>query len=187
MLDPAALVHPKAHVEGAAIGARSRVWQFASVVRGSRLGLDCSVGAGAQIDGAWLGDRCLVGANAILVPGVWAGDDVFIGPGVITCNDAWPGVGKSGFDLGALLFGFVTVRIETGAAIGAGAIILPGVVIGRGAIIAAGSVVNANVPPRYLWKRSGRMAEIDLDYVGPRMRPASAPPGLRCGPADEAA
>ncbi len=38
------------------------------------------------------------------------------------------------------------VRIETGAYIGAGAILLPGVVVGTNAIVAAGAVVNRDVP-----------------------------------------
>ena len=39
------------------------------------------------------------------------------------------------------------VRIEDGAWVGAGAIILPGVVIGKGAVVAAGSIVTKAVPP----------------------------------------
>jgi len=39
------------------------------------------------------------------------------------------------------------VRIERGAYIGAGALIMPSVVIGEGAVVAAGSVVTRSVPP----------------------------------------
>lgn len=39
------------------------------------------------------------------------------------------------------------VRIEDGADIGMGAMILPGIRIGRGAIVGAGAVVTADVPP----------------------------------------
>ena len=38
------------------------------------------------------------------------------------------------------------VRIEAGAYIGAGVILLPGVTVGAGAIVAAGAVVNRDVP-----------------------------------------
>lgn len=39
------------------------------------------------------------------------------------------------------------VRIEDGAWIGAGAIILPGVTVGRKSVVGAGSVVTRDVPP----------------------------------------
>jgi acetyltransferase-like isoleucine patch superfamily enzyme len=42
------------------------------------------------------------------------------------------------------------VRIEDGAGVGVGAIILPGVTIGERALIGAGSVVTRDVPPRSL-------------------------------------
>lgn len=42
---------------------------------------------------------------------------------------------------------YATTVIESGAWIGAGAIVLPGVRVGRGSIVAAGSVVKTDVPP----------------------------------------
>ncbi len=39
------------------------------------------------------------------------------------------------------------MRIEDGAWLGAGAIVLPGVTIGRDAIVGAGAVVTRDVPP----------------------------------------
>lgn len=39
------------------------------------------------------------------------------------------------------------IKIEDGAWIGAGAIILPDVVIGRGSVVGAGSIVTRSVPP----------------------------------------
>jgi acetyltransferase-like isoleucine patch superfamily enzyme len=42
------------------------------------------------------------------------------------------------------------VRIEDGAWLCVGAIVLPGVTIGRNAVVAAGAVVNRDVPPRTL-------------------------------------
>jgi acetyltransferase-like isoleucine patch superfamily enzyme len=43
--------------------------------------------------------------------------------------------------------GYISVRIEDEANIGAGVIILPNVTIGRGAVVNAGSVVTHSVPP----------------------------------------
>ena len=39
------------------------------------------------------------------------------------------------------------MRIEDGAFLGAGAIVLPGVTVGRDAIVGAGAVVTRDVPP----------------------------------------
>lgn len=140
----------------ASIGARSIVWEFAKVIRGARVGDDCSIGGCAIVDAARLGHRCSVGHGAQIHPGVRIRDDVFVGPGAIVCNDSWPRVGKDGFNSAALLSGdFVTVEIHDGVNIGAGAIILPGIIIGAGSTIAAGSVVTHSMPPVSLWKRAG--------------------------------
>lgn len=143
-------IHPLAHVENATLGARTKVWQFASVVRGAVLGEDCNVAHGAMIDGSKLGDRCVVGPNAAMGPGFLIGDDVFIGPGVVICNDRWPRTHKVGFDITPFLDGHYTVVIGNGASIGANAVILGGVVIGAGAMIAAGTVVRQDVPANML-------------------------------------
>lgn len=131
------------------IGPGTVVWQFASVIRGAVIGSDCSIGAGAIVDGATLGDRCRVGHAASIHPGARIGNDVMIGPGAIICNDRWPSTEKDGFDEGALSQ-FASVIIEDGATVGAGAIILPGVRIGAGALIAAGAVVRGIVPAGFV-------------------------------------
>lgn len=171
MTGAAAYVHPKAHVDGATLGAGTRVWQFASVIRGARLGADCTVAAAATLDGCSLGDRVIVCPGVFCVPGVLVGDDVFIGPNVTFCNDAWPAVGKDGFDLKRLQQGEWTIILKDGAAIGANAVVLPGVVIGEGAMVAAGAVVRADVPANQLLKRDGSLSEITAAMRANRMRP----------------
>lgn len=164
MIDPTAILHPKAEVQhgAVAIGERTRVWQFASIIRGAVLGADCSVASCAIVDGSRLGDRVIVSHGAFIDPGIWIGDGVFIGPLSALCNDGWPRAHKHGFDMDALISGeFITTVVGNYASIGAGAVILAGSVIGERAMIAAGSVVNRNVPSDTLWKRDGRMAPID--------------------------
>lgn len=161
MIDPSATIHPFAHVDGAVIGARTRVWQFASVIRRATIGVECVVGSASIIDGATVGDRCLIGHAAQLHPGARLGDEVFIGPGVICCNDRWPMVDKGGFDFTWLVCGGETVSIGDRASIGAGAVLLPGVVIEEGAMIAARAVVNRRVPAHHLFKRNGEIVSID--------------------------
>lgn len=174
------IVHPLAacmkdsHVQiGCTIGARTRVWQFASVIRKAHIGEDCSIAANVIVDASYVGDRCSIEHGASIHPGMEIGNDVFIGPQVVMCNDMWPRATKEGFDIEELLSGkLVTTRIEDGASIGAGALILPGVVIGREAMIAAGAVVSCNVPDAHVYHRSGMIVPIDPKRPAHRMREA---------------
>jgi len=176
MIDDSAQVHPKAVVDNTVlIGARSRVWQFASLIRGACIGDDCSIASCAIVDGADLGDRTIVSHGAFIDPGIVIGSDVFIGPGVKLCNDAWPRADKTGFNMAQLIsHEFVTTRIEDGASLGAGVVVLPGIVIGNDAMIAAGAVVTQNVPASHLYKRDGSMVPIDPERKVERMRRATA-------------
>lgn len=166
---PSCFIHPLAYVGTASIGAGTRVWQFASVIRGAVLGKDCSVASGVTVDGAHFGDHCVISQGVTLAPGQSFGDDVFIGPNVSICNDRWPRANKVGFDTEAFRLGEVAVRVGDCASIGAGAVVLPGVVIGEGAMIAAGAVVDRSVPANHLFKRDGTIVPID-GRVPQRMR-----------------
>lgn len=161
------------HVQvGVTVGARTKVWQFASLIRKAVIGEDCVIAAFAMVDGATLGNRVLVGTGAFICPGTEIGHGVFFGPGARTCNDRWPSVSKEGFDVDVLVSGHViTVRIGSGASIGAGATILPGVQIGAGARVAAGAVVRTSVPDGHLYKCSGEIVPIDPHRKNERMRP----------------
>lgn len=164
MIDPSVSIHRQACIDatGIDVGPRSRIWQFASVIRGAKIGADCNIGSCAIIDGAMIGDQVAIGAGAKLFPGIVIKDRVFIGPGAVFCNDLWPSVSKDGFDLGQLQRGdLVTTVVEEGASIGAAATILPGVVIGTGAMIAAGAVVDHSVPADHLFRRDGVVVPID--------------------------
>lgn len=175
MIDHTARIHPRAEVHDSIIGARTKVWQFATVIRDAHVGEDCSIASCAIVDGADLGDRTIVSHGAFIDPGIVIGSDVFIGPGVKLCNDAWPRADKTGFDMAALIsHDLVTTRIEDGASLGAGVIVLPGIVIGRDAMIAAGAVVTQNVPANHLYKRDGSMVMIDPARKVERMRRAGA-------------
>lgn len=169
------MIHPRATVDATVvIGARTKVWQNASVIRGAMIGDDCSIADGAIVDGSEIGHRTIISHGAFLNPGIKVGSDVFIGPHVSLCNDAWPRTDKTGFDLAALMTGeFITTRIEDGASLGAGVVVLPGVVIGAGAMIAAGAVVTRDVMPSTLYKRDGTWVYIDCTKQARRMRRAA--------------
>lgn len=172
--------HPEAalmkgcHVQvGVTIGARTRVWQFASVIRRAEVGEDCTIAANAIVDGCRIGNRCSIGHAASIHPGALIGDDVFIGPHVTLCNDLWPRTDKAGFDAARLLSGeLVQIIIGSGASVGAHSTVLPGVTIGPGAMVAANAVVQCDVPGNHLYHRDGRIDPIDALRPANRMRTA---------------
>lgn len=170
MIDATATIHPLAHVENATIGARTRVWQFASVIRGTVLGEDCNVASCATLDGPRFGNRCIICQGVAMGPGFLFGDDCFIGPNVTICNDRWPVANKHGFDITRFQNGSSwTVVVRDGVSIGANAVVLPGVIIGAGAMIAAGAVVSRDVPPLHLYRRDNTLKSIPEGYRPRRM------------------
>ncbi len=151
------MIHPKAHVDETVIlGEGTRVWQFASITRGTVMGRDCSVSPFAMLDGSIYGDRVIVSGGVMAGAGFKVGSDVFLGPNVVLANDCWPFATKDGYRDDLLRDGeHFAVVIEDGAAIGAGAVILPGVTVGKGAVVAAGAVVDRDVPAGGVWNRNG--------------------------------
>lgn len=150
-IDPTAFVHKYAVTDGVGrIGARTKIWQFASVIRGAILGDDCVVASGACFDGSVAGDRVILCHNLAAGPGFKLGNDVFIGPNVTLCNDAWPRAHKRGFDTAKFDGKRWAIIIEDGATIGAGAQVLPGVRIGSNAMVGAGVVCAKDVPADHM-------------------------------------
>lgn len=173
MIHHRAFVHAKAHVDvdTVQIGAGTKVWQFASITRGTVLGEDCSVSPFAMLDGSIYGDRVIISGGVKAGAGFKVGNDVFLGPNVVLCNDCWPFASKDGYDDASLRDGeHFTVVIEDGAAIGAGAIILPGVRICAGAVVAAGAVVDCDVPASVVHRRSGNNTRMPDLWRCKRMR-----------------
>lgn len=161
MIDGSAFVHERAQVDASVrIGARSRVWQFATVIRGAIIGDDCNLASGACIDGSVVDHGSIICHNVAAGPGFYIGRRCFIGPNVTLCNDVWPTASKGGWSAEPFESGRFAIVIEDGASVGANSVILPGVRIGAGAMIAAGSVVSRDVPPFHLFG-GGRVRLID--------------------------
>jgi acetyltransferase-like isoleucine patch superfamily enzyme len=133
-------VHPWGLCESHDVGAGTRIWAFAHVLRDAIIGVDCNIGDHAYIEGgAVIGNRVTI-KNAVLVwDGMTIEDDVFIGPGVVFTNDPWP---RSG-----VRDNLLPTLVGRGASIGANATIVCGVVIGEHAMVGAGAVVTADVEP----------------------------------------
>jgi UDP-2-acetamido-3-amino-2,3-dideoxy-glucuronate N-acetyltransferase len=134
--------HPKALVESAEIGPRTRIWAFAHVLAGARVGADCNVCDHTFLEnGVRVGDRVTIKCGVQLWDGVTLEDDVFVGPNATFTNDPFPRSRRHPAQLARTL-------VRRGASIGANATILPGVTIGPEAMIGAGAVVTRDVPAR---------------------------------------
>lgn len=133
-------VHPNALCESIHVGVGTRVWAFAHVLPGARIGADCNICDGVFIENdVIMGDRCTLKCGVQLWDGIRLGSDVFVGPNATFTNDLFPRSRK-------YPQAFASTVIEDGASIGANATILPGITIGRGAMVGAGAVVTRSVP-----------------------------------------
>ena len=137
------MIHETAIVdEGCEIGAGSRIWHFAHLIKGCRIGEKCSLGQNVMIaSGVVLGNNVKVQNNVSVYEGVVCEDDVFIGPSAVFTNISNP---RSAV-VRKHLYEKTTVR--KGASIGANATIVCGVEIGEYALVGAGAVVTRDVAP----------------------------------------
>jgi UDP-2-acetamido-3-amino-2,3-dideoxy-glucuronate N-acetyltransferase len=114
---------------GCEIGDHTRVGPFVEIQSGARVGANCKIQS-----------------HAFICEGVLIGDEVFVGHGVLFINDKHPhattGEGRlqtaSDWEL-------VETRVERGASLGSGAVIMGGVTIGERALVGAGAVVTGDV------------------------------------------
>ena len=133
-------VHPQALVESDDIGPGTRIWAFAHVLAGARIGADCNVCDHTYIEGGVVvGDRVTIKSGVYLWEGMVVEDDVFLGPQATFTNDRFPRSAQPWTCEGT--------TIRRGATVGAGAVVLPGVTIGERAMVGAGAVVVEDVEP----------------------------------------
>lgn len=104
--------------------AFSIIASTAIVVASSKIGAGCAIMHGAIVNGAEIGEHCVVNTGAIVEHGCRIGRNVFIGPGAVICG---------GVEIGDNVF------------IGAGATVRNGVKICDSAAVAMGAVVTADV------------------------------------------
>jgi UDP-2-acetamido-3-amino-2,3-dideoxy-glucuronate N-acetyltransferase len=115
---------------------------------GCRIGDETRVGTFVEIQrGAVIGSHCKIQSHTFICDGVEIGDGVFVGHGVMFVNDKFPQArNASGALAGEEDWTLLPIRVQGGAAIGSGAVIMGGVTIGEGALIGAGAVVTRDVP-----------------------------------------
>lgn len=140
--DPSVFIHDKALCESVDIGSGTRVWAFAHVMAGARVGAECNICDHAFLEsGSVVGNRVTVKNNVLVWDGVTVEDEVFLGPNAVFTNDLRPRIkSKKAQEQ------FMPTRVRRGATIGANSTILCGLTIGAHAFIAAGSVVVGDVP-----------------------------------------
>ena len=124
-------MHPFTNLYGCRVGDNTRIGPFVEVQRG-----------------AVIGSNCKIQSHTFICDGVTLEDEVFVGHGVMFVNDKFPhattDTGELQTDADWIL---LETRVERGAAIGSGAVILGGVTIGAGSLVGAGAVVTRDVAP----------------------------------------
>jgi len=132
--------HPNALVESDNIGTGTRIWAFAHVLPGAKIGAECNICDGVFIENdVHIGDRVTIKCGVQVWDGITLEDDVFVGPNATFTNDCFPRSGARSFEL-------QRTTIRHGASIGANATILPGITVGANAMVGAGAVVTRDVP-----------------------------------------
>jgi UDP-2-acetamido-3-amino-2,3-dideoxy-glucuronate N-acetyltransferase len=145
------MYHPAALVESDDIGIGTRVWAFAHVMRGARVGCNCNIGDHAFVEaGGIVGDNVTIKNNVCVWTGVSLEEGVFVGPNATFTNDRYPRsprMQEAAARYETAERWLARTVVERGASIGANVTILPGVRLGRYSMIAAGSIVTADVEP----------------------------------------
>lgn len=135
-------VHPSAVVdEGAKIGAGSRIWHFAHVCAGAKIGQNVSLGQGVFVGNrVIIGDRCKVQNNVSVYDNVTLQEGVFCGPSMVFTNVYNPRA------LIERKSEYCDTLIKKGATLGANCTIICGVTVGAYAFVGAGAVITRDVP-----------------------------------------
>lgn len=134
--------HPSAIVDdGAQLGAGSRVWHFAHVCGGARIGEGCSLGQGVFVgNDVVMGRNVKVQNHVSVYDAVTLEDDVFCGPSMVFTNVHNPRsavVRKTEYR---------RTLVQRGATLGANCTIVCGTTVGAYAFVGAGAVVTKDVP-----------------------------------------
>ncbi|MBV8604051.1 MAG: N-acetyltransferase [Pelomonas sp.] len=134
--------HESAIVDaGAELGAGTKVWHFAHVCGGARVGPGCSLGQGVFVgNDVVIGAGCKVQNNVSVYDAVTLEDEVFCGPSMVFTNVYNPRAAVVRKDE------YRRTVVRRGATLGANCTIVCGVEIGRYAFVGAGAVVHRNVP-----------------------------------------
>ncbi|EGR4198608.1 N-acetyltransferase [Vibrio cholerae] len=155
---------------GAEIGDSCRVWHWAHICSGAKIGKGVSLGQNVFVGNkVTIGDNCKIQNNVSVYDNVHLEEGVFCGPSMVFTNVYNPRSLIERKDQ------YRDTIVKKGATLGANCTIVCGIIIGEFAFIGAGAVVNKNVPAYALMvgvpaKQKGWMSEfgeqIDLPLDG---------------------
>ncbi|AFM10983.1 acyltransferase [Turneriella parva] len=133
-------VHPTAIVEdGAKLDAAVKVWHFCHVRKGAHLKPGVSIARDVYVDvDTTIGENTRIQNGVSIYKGVSIADWCFVGPHVIFTNDQRPRAGNRNWEITPTI-------LDTGASLGAGAIVRCGVTIGMFAMAGAGAVITKSI------------------------------------------
>jgi UDP-2-acetamido-3-amino-2,3-dideoxy-glucuronate N-acetyltransferase len=125
------MIHPSAIVDaGAQLGAGTRVWHFAHVCAGARIGDGCSLGQGVYVgDDVRIGHNVKIQNNVSVYDAVTLEDDVFCGPSMVFTNVHNPRSAVSRKNE------YRRTLVRRGATLGANCTVVCGTIIGRYAFV----------------------------------------------------
>jgi len=127
--------------DGAQLGEGTKVWHFAHVSPGARIGERCALGQGVYVgNDVSIGNNVRIQNNVSVYDAVTLEDDVFCGPSMVFTNVYNPRAAV------ARKNEYRRTLVRRGATLGANCTIVCGVTIGRHAFIGAGAVVQKDVP-----------------------------------------
>ena len=127
--------------DGATIGADSRVWHFAHVCGGARIGKGVSLGQNVFVGNrVVIADSCKIQNNVAVYDNVTLEEGVFCGPSMVFTNVYNPRALIERKDQ------YRDTLVRRGATLGANCTVVCGVTIGEFAFVAAGAVVTRDVP-----------------------------------------
>jgi len=123
------------------IGKGTRIWHFSHIMKGARLGQNCSLGQNVVVAStAVVGNGVKIQNNVSIYDGVTLEDYVFCGPSMVFTNVMNPRseiVRKDEYK---------PTLIKRGATLGANCTVVCGHTVGEYAFVAAGAVVARDVP-----------------------------------------
>lgn len=156
--------------DGAQIGSDSRVWHFAHVCGGAKIGKGVSLGQNVFVGNrVTIADKCKVQNNVSVYDNVHLEEGVFCGPSMVFTNVYNPRSLIERKDE------YRDTLVKRGATLGANCTIVCGVTIGEHAFVGAGAVINKDIPDYAMvvgvpGKQIGWMSEygekLDLPVTG---------------------
>ena len=128
--------------DGAEIGNDSRIWHWAHVCSGAKIGRNVSLGQNVFVGNkVRIGDKCKIQNNVSVYDNVHLEEGVFCGPSMVFTNVYNPRSLVERKDE------YKDTLVKKGATLGANCTIVCGVTIGEYAFVGAGTVVNKSIKP----------------------------------------